>query len=200
MLREMRVLDSFTNRGKMRKKFFCILIFIALMSPLLSSTRPAVESDVPELHKLISELVVSEGHEASSVSATYEDLRFFGFGERPFFFAEVAETDGKIVGYALYFFSFSASQGRPILYLKDLYVKSEYRGCGLGTQLVKQLARYAQKHNCCRMEWLVSDWNEGAIAFYEKLGAELNNSLVPVRMGRGAIDHLAKEDNAESKE
>lgn len=161
-----------------------LLAFLAFVIPLFPSPqiRPAQESDIPQIHQLIGELVVSEGHDIESVSVTHEDLRCFGFRENPFFFVEVAEIDGQIVGQAIYFFTFSASQGKPILYVKDLYVKAEYRKGGIGTQLLKQLAHYAHERKCCRIEGLVSDWNVETIALYEKLGAQLKRCLIPVRM------------------
>ncbi|MES2272817.1 MAG: GNAT family N-acetyltransferase [Chlamydiota bacterium] len=182
----------------MRKNSIYTLILLVCISPLFSSLhiRPAEELEIPKLYQLICELASSEGQNAS---LTQENLRLFGFGEKPIFFTEVAEVDGQIVGYALYFFTFSPSQGWPSLYLKDLYVKPEYQNRGIGTRLLKQLAHYAQERQCCRMEWLVSDWNERAIAFYQKFGAKLKNSLIPVRLGKDAIDRLASEEDSSTQ-
>lgn len=86
------------------------------------------------------------------------------------------------MAYALYFYTFSAHQGYPVLYLEDLYVKLDYRKQGVGSALISRLACYAHKHHCCRMEWHVFDWNHEAMTFYQKLGANLRKDLLLVRL------------------
>ena len=84
----------------------------------------------------------------------------------------VAEDAGKIVGYALYFYSYSSFLAKPVLYLEDLFVLKKNRKKGLGFALFRRCAEEAIKEGCGRMEWAVLDWNENAISFYEKTGAK----------------------------
>lgn len=83
----------------------------------------------------------------------------------------VATDRGELVGYALYFYSYSSFLAKPTLYLEDLFVIEEHRKKGLGLALFLRCVDEAINHECGRMEWAVLSWNEKAIAFYEKLGA-----------------------------
>ena len=83
----------------------------------------------------------------------------------------VAEVQGEVVAFALFFTNFSTFLAQPGLYLEDLFVRPEHRGKGIGEALLKHLARLAVNRGCGRFEWSVLDWNEGAIRFYEKMGA-----------------------------
>ena len=86
----------------------------------------------------------------------------------------VAETDdNKIIGYTTYFYAYFTWVGKS-LYMDDLYVKPEYRGQGLGTQLINKIINFAKEENCNRLRWQVSDWNEPAKAFYKSLGAKIS--------------------------
>lgn len=165
-----------------------------MIKPLmLFKTRAARDGDVEILYDLIAELAQYEESTGSPQSLTKENLFRFGFGENPYFFAELAEVDGKIVGYALYYYTFSASLGFPILYLEDLYVKPEFRRMGIGKTLMKQLSFYAKQRDCCRLEWHVFKWNDSAIKFYENLGSVLKRDLVLVHLAREASNELCPE-------
>ncbi len=83
----------------------------------------------------------------------------------------VAVYDGKLVGYALYFNTYSSFLARPGLYLGDIFVLEEYRGTGIGRSLFMRCVREGQEKGCGRMEWRVLEWNKNAADFYEKLGA-----------------------------
>ncbi len=87
--------------------------------------------------------------------------------------ALVAEEDGAIVGYALFYPTFSTFLARPGLWLEDLFVVPERRGAGIGKALLSEVARIAKARGAGRLEWSVLDWNEPAIRFYESLGARL---------------------------
>lgn len=87
--------------------------------------------------------------------------------------ALVAEMGGETVGYAVYFRSFSTFLGRPGIWLEDLYVTPELRGTGIGKSLLSELAREAVAGGCGRLEWAVLDWNQPAIDFYERIGADV---------------------------
>mgnify|MGYP000676898722 CR=1 FL=1 len=105
------------------------------------------------------------------VEVTPQTLRPHLFGPKPVAEALVAEVGDEVVAFALFFTNFSTFLGRPGLYLEDLYVQPAQRGKGIGESLLKQLARLAVQRGCGRFEWTVLDWNEGAIRFYEKMGA-----------------------------
>jgi GNAT superfamily N-acetyltransferase len=96
-----------------------------------------------------------------------------------------------MVGFALYFFGYSTWEGRPVLYLEDLFVKQEQRGLGLGRRLMRALATRAKEAHCTRFEWRVLDWNAPAIRFYESLGAELLRDWRVVRIEGAALQNLA---------
>jgi GNAT superfamily N-acetyltransferase len=105
-----------------------------------------------------------------------------GFGPRPIFEAILAERDGRVVGSALYFFTFSTFTARPTLYLEDLFVRPEERGRGIGRKLLVALAWIAVERECGRMEWSVLDWNTPARDFYFKLGAVAMDEWTVFRM------------------
>lgn len=153
--------------------------------------RPAQIGEEGVLYELICELAQHEGKDISALPLTKENLHHFGFGDKCYFYTEFAECEDKVIGYALYFYAFSANQGRPILYLEDLYVKPEYRGEGIGSELLKQLARYAIQEGCCRLEWHVFAWNGSAIRFYQKIGGILKDDLIQVRLEKEALQKLA---------
>jgi len=83
----------------------------------------------------------------------------------------VAADEKKLVGYALYFYSYSSFLAKPTLYIEDIFVLEGRRGSGIGMSLFRRCAEEAVKEQCGRMEWAVLKWNKGAISFYEKLGA-----------------------------
>ena len=132
--------------------------------------RAAVPADLPAIVGLIRELAVFEKLE-HLVVVTPESLQPHLFGPRPAAEAVVAEVQGTVVAFALFFTNFSTFLGQPGLYLEDLYVQPAQRGRGIGEALLKQLAKLAVQRGCGRFEWSVLDWNEGAIRFYEKMGA-----------------------------
>jgi GNAT superfamily N-acetyltransferase len=132
--------------------------------------RPATPADAPALVGLIRELADFEqlGH---MVRLTPQDLVEHLFGPRPAAEAVVAELDGQLVGFALFFTNFSTFLGKPGLYLEDLYVQPAHRGHGFGRALLEHLGALAVRRGCGRFEWSVLDWNANAIRFYEAMGA-----------------------------
>jgi GNAT superfamily N-acetyltransferase len=152
--------------------------------------RAALEHEVALILGFIRELAEFE-HLAHEVVATEAELRQALFGPRPFaevVFACVAEEP---VGFALYFHSFSTFLGRPGLYLEDLFVTPAARGRGVGQCLLSWLAALALERGCGRLEWAVLDWNEAAISFYRKLGAELKEEWKTCRVAGRALEALA---------
>lgn len=93
----------------------------------------------------------------------------------------VAKSGKRLVGYALYFYTYSSFLAKPTLYLEDIFVSSHARGTGVGEALFNSCLREARGHNCGRMEWQVLDWNRSAMRFYKKLGAEQIGDLVLYR-------------------
>jgi GNAT superfamily N-acetyltransferase len=108
--------------------------------------------------------------------------------------ALICENGGRPVGFAVYFFNYSTWLGRNGLYLEDLYVTPEARGCGAGKALLKHLARIAVDRGCGRFEWSVLDWNEPAIKFYESLGARPQSEWVGYRLTGRALLDLAESE------
>jgi len=131
---------------------------------------PAVEADVPVILELITALAAYENL-THLVSATETDLHTWLFGPKPIAEVMLARSGDVPVGFALFFHNFSTFLGKPGLYLEDLFVIPEWRGRGVGQQLLSRLARIAVERKCGRMEWSVLDWNDPAIRFYTRLGA-----------------------------
>lgn len=132
--------------------------------------RPATRADVPTILGLIEALAEYEKLRSSCV-ATIEMLERHLFGEHPRAEVVLAEWEGTVAGFALFFHTFSTFQGKPGIYLEDLYVKPELRGNGIGKALVVHLARLAVLRDCGRLEWNVLNWNAPSIDFYKSLGA-----------------------------
>jgi len=132
--------------------------------------RAAELRDVAPIVQLIRELAAFERLE-HLVQATPEKLRPQLFGEKPAAEAMVAEVQGQVVAFALYFTNFSTFLAQPGLYLEDLFVQPDHRGSGIGEALLTRLAKLALERGCGRFEWSVLDWNERAIGFYQRMGA-----------------------------
>jgi GNAT superfamily N-acetyltransferase len=137
-----------------------------------ATLRGAEVRDMPAIVGLISELAEFEKL-AHLVEVTPQSLGEHLFGERPAAEAVVAEREGRVIGFALFFTNFSTFLGKPGLYLEDLYVQPSHRGGGVGRALLAHLAGLANARGCGRFEWSVLDWNVGAIRFYERMGATL---------------------------
>jgi GNAT superfamily N-acetyltransferase len=154
--------------------------------------RAAARADVPLILQLIRDLATYE-RAPNDVVATEEGLVEVLFGQKPA--AEVRLIfEGKIaVGFAVFFLNFSTWLGRPGLYLEDLFVNPEHRGKGYGRALLVDLARIARDRGCGRMEWAVLDWNEPAIQFYRKLGANPMDQWTVFRLTGDGIARLAGE-------
>lgn len=152
--------------------------------------RPATSADVPAIIRLIRALADYEKL-SHQVVLDEERLREHLFGARPYAEVLLAEEAGDVVGYALYFHSYSTFLARPSLYLEDLFVLPERRGRGHGKALLARLARIAVERDCGRFEWMVLDWNTPAIRFYESLGAVLAPEWQLCRMTGDALQRFA---------
>jgi GNAT superfamily N-acetyltransferase len=153
--------------------------------------RAATRDDVPAIRQLIRDLAEYEKEPQSAVVSEADLLRD-GFGERPLFRVVMAEWEGEVVGFAFYFFNYSTWQGRPGLYLEDLFVRPSHRGHGIGKALLVHLAGVALRENCGRFVWQVLDWNEPAIGFYESLGARVMKEWLTMRVDGEALRRLAQ--------
>jgi GNAT superfamily N-acetyltransferase len=132
--------------------------------------RAAAEADVPAIFELIGELADYERLRDQMVGRI-EDLRRHLFSEPRFAYATLAEWDGQLAGFALYFFNYSTFLCQPGLYLEDLFVRPAHRGRGIGLALLQSLEQRAIEAGCGRFEWSVLDWNQSAIDFYLEFGA-----------------------------
>lgn len=135
------------------------------------SIRNAVKEDMGAVLALIQELAEFE-KDPNAVEVTQEDLINDGFGENKLFHCFVAENQGDIVGIALVYPRYSTWKG-PVLHLEDLIVTEKMRGSGLGSALLDEVVKYGYSLGVRRISWEVLDWNEPAIAFYEKKGAKV---------------------------
>ena len=134
------------------------------------SIRKAIETDFEQINILFREFAEFEKLPKKMVNSA-ERMR----AEKDLFNCIVAETpDNEIVGYAVCFFCYFTWTGKS-LYMDDLYVKPDYRGCGIGRLLINQVIRYAKETDCHKLRWQVSNWNKPAMDFYRKLGAEISD-------------------------
>lgn len=152
--------------------------------------RPAREEDVPVILSLIKGLAEYE-RMANLVVATEDGLRQALFGPRPFAEVVLAHEGDETIGFALFFHNFSTFLGRHGLYLEDLFVVPAWRGRGVGRRLLAHLAAVAIDRGCGRLEWAVLDWNESAIGFYKRLGAQLMDDWRLCRLTGTALAELA---------
>ena len=152
--------------------------------------RAATSADVPIILSLIRELAEYE-RAPDAVVTTEAGLRDVLFGPQRSAEVLLALENENPVGFAVYFFNFSTWLGRPGIYLEDLFVRPPARGKGYGRALLKHLAQIAHERNCGRMEWAVLNWNEPAIEFYKKLGAEPLSEWTVFRLTSEGIEKLA---------
>ena len=153
--------------------------------------RPASPDDVPRILELIRELADYE-RSLDEVKATEEGLRAALFAARPAVFAHVAELDGEVVGFALWFLNFSTWLGQHGIYLEDLYVTPAMRGSGIGKAMLAELAAICERKGYGRLEWWVLDWNEPAIGFYRSIGAEPMSEWTVQRLSGPRLADLAE--------
>ena len=154
--------------------------------------KPATIDDTPLVLKFIKGLAEYEKLEDECV-ATEDGLRQTMFGANPMAEAVIGYSGDQAVGFALFFHTFSTFLGAPSLYLEDLFVLPEWRGKGLGRQLLSYLARLAADRGCQRLEWAVLDWNEPSIGFYKGLGAVPRDEWTTYRLSGEALVKLGSE-------
>ena len=153
--------------------------------------REAAPADVPAILQLVRDLATYE-KEPDAVRATESDFRAALFPDEgaPTTFAHVAEVEGRVVGMAVWYLTFSTWTGVNGIWLEDLFVEPEQRGAGLGRELLATLARTCVDRGYQRLEWWVLDWNEPSIGFYESLDARAQDEWTVFRMDGAALETL----------
>lgn len=153
--------------------------------------RSAVASDAATILGFINDLAIYE--KAEHEVKTSEDMIVSRmFAENSGIFGLICEKGEQAIGFAVYFYSYSTWLGKKGIFLEDLFVSPEHRGCGAGKALLKHLAKTAIDEDCGRFEWNVLDWNTPAIEFYESIGAKPQSEWIGYRMEGSALTEFAK--------
>lgn len=154
------------------------------------TVRPAVPADASLIHGFVRALADYEKllHE---VEASEADLARDLFGDNPRLYCDIAEADGKPVGFAIWFYNYSTFRGRHGIYLEDLFVVPEARGLGAGKALLRRLAQRCEEQGLARLEWAVLDWNAPSIAFYDSLGATAQTDWIIRRLTGDPLKAMA---------
>jgi GNAT superfamily N-acetyltransferase len=157
------------------------------MSLIIRRARP---DEVGVVYSLIRELAEYERllHEVEATEPMIADALF---GENPRLFCDIAEWNGEVAGFAVWFINFSTFSGRSGIYLEDLFVRPALRGKGIGKALLSHLAKECVMNNWSRLQWSVLDWNEPSIAFYKSLGAVMMDEWTICKVAGPALDALA---------
>lgn len=153
--------------------------------------RQARPEDATAIYDMVYELAVYE-KAPEDVVTTPDEIRRTLFGIDSNTEALICESEGKIVGYAVFFTSYSTWLGRSGIYMEDLYISSDYRGKGFGKALLKNIAQYAVKRQSGRLEWSVLDWNQPAVDFYLSIGALPQSEWVRYRLEGEALLKFAE--------
>jgi len=156
--------------------------------------RPATPADAPIILTFIKGLAAFEKEPDAAVKTTAADLLRDGFGANPKFEVLIAEQAGQPVGFALFFPTYSTWEGRPGIYLEDIFVVEEARKSGVGRKLMSALAALAVARGCARLELSVLHWNP-AREFYHRLGMGHLEEWLPYRLTGEALQALAAEAN-----
>lgn len=155
--------------------------------------RPAGPSDAATIVRLVRELAAFEKL-AHEVQITEADVLRDGFGARARFECLLVEIDCAAQGFVLFFHNYSTFEGRPGIYIEDLYLAEAARGLGIGRRLLARLAQIAIERGCRRLDLGVLEWNP-ARGFYDRLGFAHNTGWLPYRLTGDALDRLAADDD-----
>ncbi|ANE32170.1 acetyltransferase [Campylobacter hyointestinalis] len=151
--------------------------------------REAKKEDLDSIINLIKELAKYENME-DQITFTKDDYEKSLF-EKQYAKALVCEYKNNIIGYAIYFYSFSTFLGKGGIYLEDLYIQKEFRNKGIGKKILKTLAQICINENLGRLEWACLDWNEPSLAFYKKIGAKTLDEWISLRVDGQNLIKLA---------
>ncbi len=141
----------------------------------------ALVRELADYEKLSHEVVATEPEIAQAL-----------FGANPRLYCDIAEWNGEVAGFAVWFANFSTFAGRHGIYLEDLFVRPQLRGNGIGKALLVNLARQCVANGWRQLQWAVLDWNAPSIAFYKSLGAVMMDDWTLCRVSGQALDSLAK--------
>ncbi len=155
-----------------------------------ATIRKAQPDDADHVVRLVKALAAYEHEPEESVLLSADDVRRDGFGENPCFEVLLAELAGQVVGFILYFQNYSTWEGRPGLYIEDLFVEERARGHDLGRRLMAATAKIAAARGCRRLDLNVLDWNPTR-DFYLHLGGRQMTEWLPYRLDDEAISALA---------
>ena len=157
-----------------------------------AAIQPARPADIPAIHDMIMGLADNLGYAHAAV-ATEADLHQALFGEAPKAEVVIAWMDGDPAGFALFYNNYSTFRGQCGVHLEDLYVRPEWRGGGLGRQLLAHMARLTLERGCGRLEWWALTADERVNAFYEGVGATVQDEWSVYRLKGRALADLAEE-------
>ena len=161
-------------------------------SESLVAVREAEPRDVPRILDLIRKKAAFDGV-PDRVEATEDALHNHLFGDRPSAHVILGELGGRVVGFALFFLTFSSFLARPGIWLDDLYVDEDVRGNGVGAALLTHLARIAKSKGHGRIEWVTAADNSKGLNFYRRSGAEIQERVRVLRLGRAEFCRLAEQ-------
>lgn len=150
--------------------------------------RKAIKQDVPALLGLVNELATYE-KAPEAVEVTLAEMEEDGFGPHAIYSAYVAETEGKIIGMALYYTKYSTWKGKSI-YLDDIIVNEKYRRYGIGGKLFEEVIKAAKEMGVRKIDWQVLDWNEPAIQFYKKYNTSFSREWVNCTLYKNEIKNI----------
>ena len=156
-----------------------------------ATIRKAIIADTPTIFRFICELADFE-KAADQVETSIEQLEKTVFGPDAVVDALICEENGEPVAFALWYYTFSTWQGRPGIYLEDLYVTPAARGRGIGTMILKHIANFALENGYGRFEWSVLDWNTPAIRTYDGTGARPQSEWIRYRLSGDELESFAK--------
>jgi GNAT superfamily N-acetyltransferase len=160
-------------------------------APVSLNIRRARPDEAGVVLALVRELAEYEKllHEVEATDAMIADALF---GAHPRLFCDIAEWNGEVAGFAVWFINFSTFSGRSGIYLEDLFVRPAFRGKGIGKALLSHLAKECVTNNWSRLQWSVLDWNAPSIAFYKSLGAVLLDEWTLCKVAGPALHQLAE--------
>ncbi len=156
--------------------------------------RKATRKDIPLILSFIRELAEYE-KAPNAVSCTEKDLRRDGFGSDPKFRVVMAEWNGEPAGMAFFFHNYSTWQGRPGIFIEDLFVRTQFRGKGVGRALMAKLAKTAIAEQCHGIRWEVLEWNKPAIDVYQHLGSKFREGWRIMQISGEELRELAKSSS-----
>jgi ribosomal protein S18 acetylase RimI-like enzyme len=150
--------------------------------------RKAIKGDVADILRLVKELATYE-KEPEAVVVTLREMEEDGFGPNAIYRAFVAETEGNIVGMALYYTKYSTWKGKAI-YLDDIIVSESYRRYGIGGKLFEEVIKVCKEMNVRKIDWQVLHWNEPAIQFYKKYSTVFSKEWMNCTLYEAELNNL----------